>query len=348
LDGGDNLLQSGFWGQFRSLRGWESSGFIITVQSDAYLPDNSSLGPRPLLLLRRRIIPGFNLLYVPHGPDILVDPHRCDDFLQTLSESLASRFQKGDFCIRYDLPWRQEDEGDLDLLLPGRLKKAVFDVQAPTTLLLDLLQDEDSILSGMKSKTRYNIRLADRKGVRVFEVSPFDRKAGSSGLAKWYEIYRETAERDRITIHAFSYYRDLFDLAQKFRGKCPELSLFLAEVEGELNAGIITARYGRKTSYLYGASRSKNRNYMASYALQWQAVKKAKEEGAECYDFFGIPPVNDPEHPMYGLYRFKTGFGGRIVRRPGCVDFSITPAVYAAFRAAESLRGWYYRTFRKR
>ena len=135
--------------------------------------------------------------------------------------------------------------------------------------------------------------------------------------------------------------------AESGRVSAPEVGLFTATYEGELIAGIIVLLYGNRATYLYGASSNSKRNLMPNYALQWEAMKYAKETGCDEYDLFGIPPENDPGHPMYGLYRFKTGFGGKIIRRPGCWDLPLNPAGYRLYRTAEKVRNWYYKRFRK-
>ena len=135
-------------------------------------------------------------------------------------------------------------------------------------------------------------------------------------------------------------------------GRCDpsdfSLSLYLARHDGELLAGIIVARYRRSAYYLYGASSNAKRNLMPAYALQWRAISECKKEGAESYDFFGVPPAEDSDHPMHGLYRFKVGFGGTIVHRPGAYDLPLRRAWYSLFRRAERARAYYYRVIRKR
>jgi lipid II:glycine glycyltransferase (peptidoglycan interpeptide bridge formation enzyme) len=216
-----------------------------------------------------------------------------------------------------------------------------MDIQPPSTVLLDLNGPEAAILRGMKPKTRYNIGLAERKGVEVNEGSPAD-------LPGWYALYGETARRDRITLHSEGYYRRLFSLADAYGPGAPELQLLLARFEGELLGGIIVALRGQRAYYLYGASTARQRNLMFTYALQWQAIRLARERGCTSYDFFGIPPSNDPGHPMHGLWRFKTGFGGRIVNRYGCWDLPYSVVGYQGYHWVEVLRNWYYRRFRKR
>ena len=167
-------------------------------------------------------------------------------------------------------------------------------------------------------------------------------------LAEWYRLYEETARRDRITLHERSYYQNLFDLAGSYGSGAPELYLLSARHEGELLAGIIVAVMGEGAWYLYGASSDRKRNLMPSYGLQWRAIRLARERGCRFYDLFGIPPSEDPGHPMHGLVRFKTGFGGRMVNRPGCYDVVLRPLLYRAYRSAEGLRGSYYRRWRKK
>ena len=225
-----------------------------------------------------------------------------------------------------------------------------MDVQPPDTVVLDLGYEEESLLAAMKAKTRYNIGLAAKKGVRVEE-------GGAADLPAWYELYRQTARRDRITLHDYEYYRRQFELAQagavggaparRLADAGPELKLLLARHEGDLLAGILLAVHGRAATYLYGASSDAKRNLMPAYALQWEAIRIARRQGCLTYDLFGIPPSPDPAHPMHGLYRFKTGFGGRLVNRPGCWDFPYRRAAYAAYAVAERARAWYYRRWRK-
>jgi lipid II:glycine glycyltransferase (peptidoglycan interpeptide bridge formation enzyme) len=219
-----------------------------------------------------------------------------------------------------------------------------MDIQPPDTAVLDLGYEEESLLAAMKTKTRYNIGLAAKKGVRVEEGTAAD-------LPAWYRMYQETAQRDRITLHAFDYYRRQFELAYAGGpdgpGQAPELKLLLARHEGDLLAGIIVAVHGSAATYLYGASSDAKRNLMPAYALQWEAIRLVRRRGCRTYDLFGIPPSPDPAHPMHGLYRFKTGFGGRIVNRPGCWDYPYSRPGYTAYALAERARSWYYRRFRK-
>ncbi len=257
------------------------------------------------------------------------------------------------------------------------LRRAAADVQPPDTVLLDISRPEEDILAGMKPKWRYNIRLAEKKGVIVTEAralpdcadgdssqSGADGAAWRPALSQFYTLYRETSARDHIALHPESYYAKLFETAASYKtvqtgsagsraagpneGARPDIRVWTASHEGDILASIITVFWGKQGVYLYGASCSLKRNLMPAYALQWAAVRAAKMAGCVEYDFYGMPPTADPRHPMAGLYLFKTGFGGRNIHRGGSWDYPLNTQLYGAFRAAERVRSWYYKDFRKR
>ena len=328
LDENEELLQTGYWGRFKQMFGWRAQAF--------------RLGSGNVLLLSRTLAPGLSLAYVPLGPQWPEpEPGQREQRLVELADRMAA-FDKRIFVVRYDLPWFTEGQGNPPpaLWATPRLKKSLVDIQPPNTVLLDLAPEEDDLLAGMKSKTRYNIRLAAKKGVTVQE-------AGVEGLASWYRLHEETGLRDRIVHHSLLYYQKLFELAETYGKHAPGLKLLMAEHEGEAVAGIIVAFGKTRAWYLYGASADKKRNLMAGYALQWRAIRLARERGCRSYDFFGIPPRLDPDHPMAGLYRFKTGFGGTVVNRCGCWDAVTRPFAYALYRGAEKARRFYYMKLRK-
>jgi lipid II:glycine glycyltransferase (peptidoglycan interpeptide bridge formation enzyme) len=348
LDGSRALLQTGFWGAFRQQLGWRALAFRCGCRGREFR----------LLVLIRRLGMGVELAYVPHGPQLcgpVVEPER---FLIDLAAVLRPHLGRCLF-LRFDLPWASEGLGNLPGALNSSrgLRKAPMDVQPPSTVILDLTVGEGELLSAMKSKTRYNVRLAAKKGV---EISISSSSSGGSGgsvaepgdmeaaLSEWYGLYEETARRDRITLHGRDYYETLFSLAGSYGRGAPELYLLRATHQGELLAGIVVALKGEGAWYLYGASSDRKRNLMPSYALQWRAIQLARERGCRFYDLFGIPPSEDPGHPMHGLFRFKTGFGGRVFNRPGCYDAPLRLLPYRLYRGAECLRNAYYRRWRKR
>lgn len=340
LDRNSELLQTGFWGSFREYFGWKAHSFRCTLEDREFY----------LLVLIRALKLGLKLAYIPYGPQFplspLQGPESVGEFLVESAKRLTPFMPKGTVFIRFDPPWGRYGAGNRPepLELCSGLWKAPMDIQPPSTVLLDLTQTEDEILAGMKPKTRYNIKVSEKKKVEVIEGNIED-------LSVWYALYRETARRDRITLHSFEYYKKLFELSITCgcpEAHTPEIKLLLARAGGELLAGIIVALKDQTARYLYGASSNRKRNLMPGYALQWRAIQLAKARGCAVYDMFGIPPANDPAHPMYGLYRFKTGFGGKILNRPGCYDFALSSFWYRIYRSAEAGRALYYRKIRKR
>ena len=346
LEAGNNLLQSAFWGELKSAFGWQA--FAFTVNGN------------PLLVLIRELGGGNSIAYIPHGP---VNPDVSEIISQwescaKLAAGLKPLLPPSCMFIRFDPPWGSScpalTDGDRsypsDTLSPASFfRKALMDIQPPSTVILDISRPEDELLKGMKSKTRYNIKISAKKGVTI-------QTRGAEALGPWYELYRITAERDKIALHSLDYYKRIFELAAEYEeskaGSGPELRLLEAVIDGTVEAGIIICFQGppgdRRATYLYGASSNNKRNCMPAYGLQWEAIKQASAAGCTTYDFFGIPPADDPAHPMHGLYRFKTGFGGEILHRPGCWDFPLKAVRYTAFRMAEKLRNYYYKKLKKR
>jgi len=329
LDGSNPLLQSAFWARFKERFGWEPAAFK--------LPDEATL-----LALLRRLPGGFLICYVPHGPALTAevpDVDRLAALARGIAGAYAARGAAAPDFVRFDLPFEGAAAEAATRRLPGSFVPAVADVQPPDTVIIDLTLPEEEILAGMKSKTRYNVRLSAKRGVEVV-------RAGAASIDEWYDMYRITAERDGIVIHSREYYASLFELSRD--DPAVEIELLVASVDGLAVAGNIVVAAGGTGTYLFGASTNEHRNLMPTYGLQWEGMRLCKAWGCTRYDFGGIPPTDDPEHPMHGLYRMKTGFGGEIVHRPGAWDFPVHPLRYRIFRAAERAREYYYKRFRKR
>jgi lipid II:glycine glycyltransferase (peptidoglycan interpeptide bridge formation enzyme) len=315
-DQADSFLQSGFWGNFKARFGWEAFAFSSVWKTLASQQEKS------LLVLRRRLAPTFALAYVPWGPELPADvPFQ--SALEELAKRLKEELPKDTVFIRFDPPWLTDKNNEA--LMPPGFIKAEADIQPPDSVILDLTKPMESIIEQMKPKWRYNCRLALKKGVKV-------RQAEKNEIIVFYDLLKETSKRDRIAIHGFDYYKALFKYA------LPEIRLYLAEHEGDVLAGIVTLFRGTEAVYLYGASSDIKRNLMPAYALQLKAIGDAKNYGCKKYDFFGIPPGNDKSHSMSGLYQFKTGFGGRIIHRPGSWDYPNRLMMYKIFRVLENLR----------
>ena len=319
-----SFLQSGFWGSFKAQFGWEAFAFRAVWKTTVYEQKEKTL-----LVLRRRLAPAFSLAYVPWGPE-LPDDVPYQGALEELAKCLKEKLPKDTVFIRFDPP--RLLDSDSQSAIPPSFIRAEADIQPPDSVILDLTQPMDSIIENMKPKWRYNCKLALKKGVKV-------KLAEKKEIDIFYKLLKETSKRDRIAIHGFEYYKAL--LENIFNA--PEIRMYLAEHEGDVLAGIVMLFRGLNAVYLYGASSGNKRNLMPSYALQLKAIEDAKNFGCKKYDFFGIPPGNDTSHSMAGLYQFKTGFGGKIIHRPGSWDFPYRKIIYRVFRIVENLRS----TFKK-
>ena len=313
-ESGDSFLQSLYWAALKSSFGWEPFYFLLDNQI--------------FIVLVRKIFINLSIAYIPSAPS-----EKYNNKLEEISLALKKYLPKNCFFIRYDLAWIAGS-------IPDAMFKKAEDIQPASTVVIDITKSKEEILSQMKSKTRYNIKLSEKKGVSV-------KKCGIELLDEWYNIYRETALRDKIALHSFNYYKRLFELAQKKEFKV-DIRLYMAEADGKNIAGIVTCFYNKKATYLYGASANIDREKMPAYALQWKAICDAIDEGCVTYDMFGIPPDDDPSHPMHGLYKFKTGFGGEIIHRSGCYDFPLNKLKYKLFRSAEAARTYYFKKIKKR
>jgi lipid II:glycine glycyltransferase (peptidoglycan interpeptide bridge formation enzyme) len=292
-----------------------------------------------MLVLSRTLLRLFTLAYVPFGP--ARDPlNGRGQLLSALARALRASLPPTTLLLRFDLPWKKEGETPGPTGTGLGAVKSASDMQPPNTVVVDISPPLEQILSAMKSKTRYNVRLSSKKGVQVTE-------GGMEDLDRWYELYQETSRRDRIAIHARAYYRGLLAFAREYTGG-PSVKLLLATHEGDLLAGNIVAFWKTRAAYLYGASSGEKRNLMPTYALQWEAIRMAREAGCTSYDLYGVPAQPDPSHPMFGLYQFKTGFSDSVLRRWGTWDVPYRPLLYRLYRAAEALRMFYHRSVRKR
>lgn len=312
-----NFLQSPFWLDFKKRFGWQGFSFEVRYRDQVI----------PLIVMSRTIKSLITLTYCPHPAFHSIPEAELALFLKELSRKLKRFFPKSIF-IRWDLslpvtPQAQET-------LASLLTPSLLSIQPPDTVILDMTRPLEELLAGMHKKTRYNIQLAERKGVNIV-------RAGVDELPKWYRMYETTALRDGITIHSLEYYQVLFAQSHMSH-QHPQARLYLAYHEDDLLAGIITLFYNSTATYLYGASANVKRNFMAPYALQWRAIQDAINAGCVHYDLFGIPPTDDMTHPMHGLYQFKTGFGGQIHHGLGAWDYGLNPLLFPLYQWAEKQR----------
>lgn len=365
------FLQSPFWGKFKRTAGWKDRLLKIGLES----------GLVEVLVLEKKLKLGFTFAYVPGGPRVLHQEEGSEAgnaaILTHFAQALRASLSPGCIFIRFDPPWamrepaikdendpvpgesRQTEAGTDDRLRSGQpsatvfqkvsrpwigtpLRRASADVQPPDTVMLDLSLGKEQLLASMKSKWRYNIRLSMKKGIIIEELRVADTPdRGAAAISRFYELYKITSIRDGIALHPESYYTRLACLAAENREA--DLRIWFAKAETTDIACIITLFMEDEAVYLYGASSDEHRNLMPAYALQWAAIQGACCAGCLVYDFYGIPPNADPSHPMAGLYRFKTGFGGEILHRSGSWDYDFLSLPAMLFRVAESGRAFWYK-----
>jgi lipid II:glycine glycyltransferase (peptidoglycan interpeptide bridge formation enzyme) len=258
-------------------------------------------------------------LYVSKGP--VLDHYRLDQFDRVLADLENLTRAQGAIAIKVDPDIPASAARVDDLLRERGWRPSAEQVQFKNTLLTDLTPDVATLLARLKPKTRYNIGLAERKGVKVIE-------GGLADLRTFFEMYAETAARDEFAIRPFEYYRDAWSTLLN-SGRA---SLLLAELDGEVLAGVVVARYGRRAWYLYGASRARRRDAMPTYLVQWRSVLWARQSGCQVYDWWGAPDRLAPADRLWGVYRFKVGFGASFAEQLGAYDYVARPTVYALYR----------------
>ena len=204
------------------------------------------------------------------------------------------------------------------------LRKAPMDMTVADSYVIDLEGAEEQLLSRMKPKTRYNIRLAERHDVQV-ELASLDE------LPIFYSLYSETAQRHGFPGRDYRYFEALFD-AHHRHPDSSEVRLLLATHRGDAVAGAILAISQRGAVYLHGASAYHRRELMAPYLMHWRAMRYARSRGCRSYDLGAVAPSDHSDHSFHGLHRFKTGFGGQIVHDSGSWDFPVNTTLYQAFR----------------
>ena len=317
------LHQSFFWSQVKQTQGYETKAFDMKARvKDLKQETSSAFLLDDLLVQLVPVTRDQTIGYVPYGPVLSPLEDRMGVFLEELSMNIRDRLPDHCILLRYDLPWKNVwEEDDLSLELQNlrlnwgtstkALRRSVSNQLPSDTMLIDLTPTEDEILERMHPKTRYNIRLALRKGIQV-------RKVGHDHLLTFYELYKETCERNHIQLHDLSFFEALFGPEDE----SASVTLLMAFLDKTPLSAMFLSRSAHRATYLYGASSSALRNSMSTYALQWSAIQLAKSWNCSEYDLFGVSPTQSKDHPMSGLHSFKKGFGGNMLHRMGCWDFA--------------------------
>jgi lipid II:glycine glycyltransferase (peptidoglycan interpeptide bridge formation enzyme) len=294
-----HLLQTGEWGELKSAFGWKPVRIVS--------------GDSGVQILFRKLPLGFTIGYIPKanvGTSLWTEiDSACKQNRAIFLKFEPDQWEGGTPITKYQLPISPHN------------------IQPPRTLIVDILGSEDEILAKMKQKTRYNIRLAEKKGVTV---------RAWDDIESFHKMMLLTGGRDGFGVHSLEYYRRAYELLHpKGLGE-----ILVAEYEGKPLSALFVARNGHRAYYLYGASTDEERNRMPTYLLQWEAMKWAKARGCEEYDLWGVPDEEGAtleanfetrRDGLWGVYRFKRGFGGELKRAAQAMDRVYNPLLYWAY-----------------
>jgi lipid II:glycine glycyltransferase (peptidoglycan interpeptide bridge formation enzyme) len=295
-----HLLQTGEWGELKSGFGWEP----IRIMGRG----------RGVQILFRKLPLGFTMGYIPK---LAITDHLWYE-IDVVCKQHRAIFSKLEPDSWDDAPLPQGESS---------LRLSPHNIQPPRTIIIDIRQSEEEILGRMKQKTRYNIRLAEKKGVSV---------RAWNDIETFHKMMLVTGDRDSFGIHSPEYYRRAYELFRP-EGMC---ELLVAEYEGKPLAALMVFGRGRRAWYFYGASTDEERNRMPTYLLQWEAIKWAKMHGCQEYDLWGVPDEDEKilegnfekrHDGLWGVYRFKRGFGGELKRAAQAMDRVYNPLLYWAY-----------------
>jgi lipid II:glycine glycyltransferase (peptidoglycan interpeptide bridge formation enzyme) len=299
-----HLLQTGEWGELKSAFGWK--------------PVRVVTGEVGVQILFRKLPLGFTIGYIPKP--IISNQSVSSQFWDEIDN--VSRKHHSIFCKLESDTWETNF-----IHHPSSFILSKHNIQPPRTIIVDIKDNEEEILARMKQKTRYNIRLAEKKGVTV---------RSWDDLESFHKMMLVTGGRDGFGVHSLEYYERAYELLHpKQMGE-----LLVAEYEGKPLAALFVARNGNRAYYLYGASTDNERNRMPTYLLQWEAMKWAKAHGCDEYDLWGVPDEDEAtleanfetrHDGLWGIYRFKRGFGGELKRAAQALDRVYNPLLYWAY-----------------
>ncbi len=319
-DGGQ-ILQTRAWGEFKRAHRW----------APEYLVSDS--GQRVAILELRHSVPGLGVLgYVPKGPGVTAAAE-----LPALLEGLRATSGSA-FVIKVEPEIAQSATAVAALREMG-LEKSRHDVQiSRATIIVDLRPDEEAMLASFKPKCRYNIRLAQRRGVTVAPVA-----LDATSIDTMYALMASTRDRAGFTLRSKEYFAQYWQL----HAAAGQGQLFFASLDGAVLAGVFATYIGRKAWYKDGGSTKEHASVMAPHLLQWEVMRWLRARGVEAYDLVAVPPAAElnPSHPLFGLYRFKSGFSDQITEYVGTWDLPIQRRRFAAWNAVaeRAAHQWAYR-----
>ncbi len=332
-----HLLQTWEWSQVKSKYGWQALPFI-------WRDEQETPAAAAMILKRTFPIAGFAkkmcVLYIPKGP--LLDwedkplRRRVLDDLSLFAKRQGAIFVKidPDVILGSGIPGAADavesgsGQAVRSELKARRWKFSQDQIQFRNTVLIDLTASEDAMLSRMKQKTRYNIRLAQKKGVTV-------RLGTAADLPLMYQMYAETSVRDGFIIREEGYYQTVWQTFMRAQpsdqSRQPFTEPLIAEVEGDVVGAVSMFYFAGQAIYLFGMSRQFHREKMPNYLLQWEAVRRAKALGCRVYNLWGAPDEFNESDGLWGVFRFKEGLGGAVSRTLGAWDFTPSPFLYRTY-----------------
>lgn len=318
-----HILQSAAWAELKSEFGWD----VYHLYS----------GDVAAQILIRPIALGFKLAYLAKGPiggDRLFSGSQADnetemdihiDHLMQEIDQLCREQRCAFLKVEPDIWEVTANHQDRDI--PRGFRFSQHAIQPPRTIIIDIRGSEEQVLERMKQKTRYNIRLAAKKGVTV---------TPSTDISSFRKILDITSQRDGFGVHSRQYYAQAFDLFHSRN----EAELFMAEHEKQMLAGLMVFRRGNRAWYFYGGSSEVKRDLMPNYLLQWEAIRWARAHGCAEYDLWGVPDFDEQvlednflkrSDGLWGVYRFKRGFGGKVLRSMGPFDRVYNAPIYQLY-----------------
>ncbi|MCL1918806.1 MAG: aminoacyltransferase [Peptococcaceae bacterium] len=319
-----HCMQLWEWGDIKGRTGWKPWRLLVEV-IDSPLSTVAAM----TMLERRLPVVGAPIFYAPRGP--VADIHDAKLLNMIWAAVRAKAEERGAILFKVD-----PDVPSEDTEFTGLLKKAGFKfletgknfegIQPRYVFRLDIRPSEEELLKAMHQKTRYNVRLAQKKGVTI-------RRGAREDLPAFYEVLKETTERDNFLVRSLAYFEDMYDTLAP--GGFAEL--FIGEYDGKVVAGTFAMRTGEKVWYVYGASSNSYRNVMPNYLIQWEMIRWAKELGCTLYDFRGVSGDLSEDNPLYGLYKFKKGFNGVFTEFMGEWDLVYRPVMYRMWRLGEKV-----------
>lgn len=304
--GGGHILQSYEWGEFKRRLSWRPVRLVLEQ-------DGQVAGLGQFLVYNTPLVPGA-LAYCTKGPWL---PWDDEEAVRTFFRGVLTLAEReGVHTVKIEPEVHEEQMQAKELLSAIGFRRFRWDLNFKTTMSVDLSPSEEELLANMKGKTRYNIRLAARKGVQVVEDNSL------AAREHFWGMFEQTAERNGFVIRRPRGYNFAAWKAMYGAGRA---HLFFATHGGERLAAMLVYTFGHKYWYMLGASTNEKRNLMPTHLLQWEVMRWAKRRGITYYDMVAVPsPDNlDESHSLYGVYRFKVGFGGEIEDFVGCLDLSV-------------------------